>query len=89
MLTREFPTLAPNKIVDAVGAIDRRLNKAIDESLRSRLRQLQGGMATSSSHDEIPGRLRAARCCSSTARSRTPATCSGSSGDAGRPAIPR
>ena len=41
VLTREFPTLAPNKIVAAVGTIDRRLNKAIDASLRSRLRQLR------------------------------------------------
>jgi pimeloyl-ACP methyl ester carboxylesterase len=41
VLTREFPTLAPNKIIAAVGLIDRRLNQAIDASLRSRLRQLQ------------------------------------------------
>ena len=41
VLTREFPTLAPNKIIAAVGAIDRRLNRAIDASLRSRLRQLR------------------------------------------------
>ena len=37
VLTREFQTLAPNKIIAAVGEIDRRLNQAIDESLRSRL----------------------------------------------------
>ena len=41
VLTREFPTLAPNKIVAAVGAIDRRLNAEIDDSLRSRLRRMQ------------------------------------------------
>lgn len=41
VLTREFPTLAPNKVIAAIGAIDRRLNTAIDESLRSRLRQLR------------------------------------------------
>lgn len=41
VLTREFPTLAPNKIIAAIGAIDRRLNTAIDASLRSRLRRLQ------------------------------------------------
>lgn len=41
VLTREFPTLAPNKIVAAVGAIDRRLNADIDEELRSRLRTLR------------------------------------------------
>jgi pimeloyl-ACP methyl ester carboxylesterase len=41
VLTKEFPTLAPNKIIAAVGAIDRRLNAAIDASLRSRLRQLR------------------------------------------------
>lgn len=46
VLTKEFPTLAPNRIIAAVGAIDRRLNAAIDESLRSRLRvarQTPGG----------------------------------------------
>jgi pimeloyl-ACP methyl ester carboxylesterase len=46
VLTREFPTLAPNKIIAAVGAIDRRLNSALDETLCSRLRtlrQLPGG----------------------------------------------
>jgi hypothetical protein len=41
VLTREFPTLAPNKIIAAVGAIDRRLNSAIDPSLRSRLKPLR------------------------------------------------
>ena len=41
VLTREFETLAPNKIVEAVGKIDRRLNQAIGESLRSRLRTLR------------------------------------------------
>jgi hypothetical protein len=41
VLTREFPTLAPNKVVAAIGAIDQRLNPAIDDTLRSRLRQLR------------------------------------------------
>lgn len=41
VLTKEFPTLAPNKIIAAVGAIDRRLNDAIDDSLRSRLRAVR------------------------------------------------
>jgi pimeloyl-ACP methyl ester carboxylesterase len=41
VLTREFPTLAPNRIIAAVGTLDRRLNKAIDGSLRSRLRKLR------------------------------------------------
>jgi pimeloyl-ACP methyl ester carboxylesterase len=41
VLTKEFPTLAPNKIIAAVGAIDRRLNKEIDASLRSRLREVR------------------------------------------------
>ena len=41
VLTKEFPTLAPNKIIAAVGAIDRRLNSAIDDSLRSRLRAVR------------------------------------------------
>lgn len=41
VLTKDFPTLAPNKVIAAVGAIDRRLNTAIDESLRSRLRPLR------------------------------------------------
>lgn len=46
VLTSVFPTLAPNKIIAAIGVIDRRLNGAIDVSLRSRLRRLrqtQGG----------------------------------------------
>ena len=41
VLTRTFPVLAPNKIVEAVGAIDRALNPALDPTLRSRLRRLQ------------------------------------------------
>lgn len=41
VLTKQFPTLAPNKVVAAVGAIDRRLNTAIDVSLRSQLRTLR------------------------------------------------
>jgi len=41
VLTHEFPTLAPNRVVAAVGALDRRLNPAIDESLQSRLRQMR------------------------------------------------
>ena len=41
VMTREFPPLAPNKVIDAIGALDRRLNKAVDLSLRSRLRELR------------------------------------------------
>jgi pimeloyl-ACP methyl ester carboxylesterase len=41
VLTREFETLAPNKIVQAMGTLDRRLNPAIGESLQSRLRLLR------------------------------------------------
>lgn len=41
VLTREFPTLAPNRIVAAVGVLDRRLNDAIDGTLRSRMRRLR------------------------------------------------
>ena len=41
VMTHEFPPLAPNKVIDAIGALDRRLNKAIDVSLRSRLRELR------------------------------------------------
>jgi len=41
LMTVEFPRLAPNKVIDAIGALDRRLNKAIDTSLRSRLRELR------------------------------------------------
>lgn len=43
VMTREFPALAPNKVIDAIGALDRRLNKAVDASLRSRLRELRQG----------------------------------------------
>lgn len=41
LLTRTFPILAPNKIVAAIGAIDKALNPALDPTLRSRLRRLQ------------------------------------------------
>lgn len=41
VMTREFPPLAPNKVIDAIGALDRRLNKSIDNTLRSRLRELR------------------------------------------------
>jgi hypothetical protein len=41
VLTRTFPVLKPNKIVAAVGAIDQKLNPALDASLRSWLRPLQ------------------------------------------------
>lgn len=43
IVTREFPRLKPNKAAAAIGAIDRRLNSAIDVSLRSHIRQLRGG----------------------------------------------
>ena len=41
VLTREFPALAPNKVIAAIGAIDRRLNRSIDALLRGRLRPLR------------------------------------------------
>ncbi|OKO83941.1 hypothetical protein AC628_00900 [Bradyrhizobium sp. NAS96.2] len=41
VLTKQFPVLAPNKVVAAISAIDRRLNQALDDSLRSRLRPLR------------------------------------------------
>ena len=41
VMTKPFRTLAPNKIVAAMGRIDRRLNDAVDETLCSRLRQLR------------------------------------------------
>lgn len=44
VLTRTFPVLAPNKIIAAVGKIDQRLNPALDELLRSRLRPLRKGV---------------------------------------------
>jgi pimeloyl-ACP methyl ester carboxylesterase len=40
VLTRTFPKLAPNRITDAVGRIDRWLNPALGASLSSRLRPL-------------------------------------------------
>lgn len=43
IVTREFPRLQPNKAAAAIGAIDMRLNPAIDISLRSHVRQLRGG----------------------------------------------
>jgi pimeloyl-ACP methyl ester carboxylesterase len=43
VLAKEFPVLAPNKVIAAIGAIDRRLNPAIERSLRSRLRPLRQG----------------------------------------------
>ena len=62
VVTKEFPTLAPNKVIAAVGAIDRRLNSAIEPSLRSRLRsvrQLPDGMFEFEAKDAsgpFPGR---------------------------------
>jgi pimeloyl-ACP methyl ester carboxylesterase len=41
ILTKEFPALAPNKVIDAIGALDRRLNKSVGASLTSRLRALE------------------------------------------------
>ncbi|MBP2428848.1 esterase/lipase family protein [Bradyrhizobium elkanii] len=41
VITKQFPVLAPNKVVDAISAIDRKLNAALDSSLRSRLRLLR------------------------------------------------
>ncbi|CUT10150.1 FOG TPR repeat [Bradyrhizobium sp.] len=43
ILTKEFPRLQPNRAAAAIGAIDMRLNSAIDVSLRSHIRQLRGG----------------------------------------------
>jgi len=41
VLAKEFPALKPNKVIAAIGLIDGRLNQAIDDSLRSRLRRLR------------------------------------------------
>ena len=41
VLAKQFPLLAPNKVIAAIGAIDQRLNPSIERSLRSRLRQLR------------------------------------------------
>lgn len=41
VLTRTFPVLQPNKIVAAVGAIDCKLNPALDASLHAHLRPLR------------------------------------------------
>ena len=66
VLTREFPTLAPNKIIAAVGAIDRRLNPgdrrvaAFDGSGSCARRP---AAASSSRRRTSPARSRAARCC--------------------------
>jgi pimeloyl-ACP methyl ester carboxylesterase len=43
VLAKEFPVLAPNKVIAAIGAIDQRLNPEIAASLRSRLRPLRQG----------------------------------------------
>jgi pimeloyl-ACP methyl ester carboxylesterase len=45
VLTREFPAVAPNKVVEAVAKIDRRLNPALDDSLWSRMRPLRKAAA--------------------------------------------
>ena len=41
VLTRTFAPLAPNRVTAAIGAIDRRLNTALDDSLAARMRQLR------------------------------------------------
>jgi pimeloyl-ACP methyl ester carboxylesterase len=43
VLAKQFPVLAPNKVMAAIGAIDQRLNPSVEATLCSRLRQLQGG----------------------------------------------
>jgi hypothetical protein len=43
VLAKQFPVLEPNKVMAAIGALDMHLNPAIDASLHSRLRRLQGG----------------------------------------------
>jgi pimeloyl-ACP methyl ester carboxylesterase len=53
VLTKEFPVLKPNKVIDAIGAIDIRLNPAIEKSLRSRLRPLRQPTETTFSLDEV------------------------------------
>ncbi len=59
VLTKNFPALAPNRVVEAMGAIDRRLNDAIDgATLAARLRQLRrtaaGGFELSDPIDAAP-----------------------------------
>jgi hypothetical protein len=41
VLAKNFPVLAPNKVMAAIGTIDTKLNPAIQPTLESRLRQLQ------------------------------------------------
>jgi pimeloyl-ACP methyl ester carboxylesterase len=41
VLTREFPTLQPNRIIAAMGALDQHLNEGIDDTLRSKLRSVR------------------------------------------------
>jgi pimeloyl-ACP methyl ester carboxylesterase len=41
VLAKEFPVLAPNKVIAAIGAIDLRLNPSIEATLCSRLRPLR------------------------------------------------
>lgn len=54
VLTQEFPVLAPNKVVAAVAAIDRRLNPAIEHDLQSRLRRLRPSPAGRYEFDRKP-----------------------------------
>lgn len=58
VLAKQFPVLEPNKVMAAIGAIDMHLNSAIDETLQSHLRQLQGGNGNFQfSNDNVKGPL--------------------------------
>jgi pimeloyl-ACP methyl ester carboxylesterase len=43
VFAKEFPVLAPNKVIAAIGKIDQRLNPELKATLRSRLRPLRQG----------------------------------------------
>jgi hypothetical protein len=57
VLTRTFPVLAPNRIMEAIGKIDQHLNDALDDTLRVRLRPLRRAESTFTLDEDAAGGL--------------------------------
>jgi pimeloyl-ACP methyl ester carboxylesterase len=55
VLTKEFPKLAPNKVMAAIAAIDTRLNPSIQPSLFSRLRELKANNGSFAFASDVKG----------------------------------
>ena len=92
--TRTFPALAPNKIMEAVGRIDKHLNDALGDTLRARLRPLRRAADGTFTLGEdaaaaLAGSWTAASCCSCMGRSPMRRACSRSSRPPKRARLPQ